>query len=486
VNNQPKEAPSLPRNILGAARKWIHIPVNMILVFCLVAGSLFMQVIAHQHEVNRGLLLLFCAVFSVAAVLRYSWDNTGAVDLALGVTVGTGCLLAYNAVSGSVKAYLANILYCYGVIGNRLKIMEKGDTATLCFILLALIGTMLTAAYLMRSGPIIMGLFFPAVSFVLTIAKYWDQCDYRIVMMLLCAVAVVVMTHRVRRIDAAAAGKQSLLVSLPTIAVFVALALLISPEGYTLPGWGQRAKDRTDTVLTDVFGIVQKPTEDQYEGSTAVFRTKINADELGPRPDDKRQVMQVYAEVKDTIYLRAFSYMGFSDGTWQHETAAQATAFNGVLENPLTVPENKNPSNRTGRIMIRTDEVDSMIFLPYTTAEIPGGGSCYGDSYVRNTEQIKEYTLTYGSISAVNSGRNTEYSELVAEFQTEVDTIMDAFENSTWYWYGMENGLSPMSAHIEGTNIFGVALQGACDGTYTSEEAFDLINDDLAAFAAGM
>lgn len=77
-------------------------------------------------------------------------------------------------------------------------------------------------------------------------------------------------------------------------------------------------------------------------------------------------------------------------------------------------------------------------------------------------------------------------SELVAEFQTEVDTIMDAFENSTWYWYGMENGLSPMSAHIEGTNIFGVALQGACDGTYTSEEAFELINDDLAAFAATM
>ena len=77
-------------------------------------------------------------------------------------------------------------------------------------------------------------------------------------------------------------------------------------------------------------------------------------------------------------------------------------------------------------------------------------------------------------------------SELVAEFQTEVDTIMDAFENSTWYWYGMENGLSPMSAHIEGTNIFGVALQGACDGTYTSEEAYELINDDLAAFAATM
>ena len=77
-------------------------------------------------------------------------------------------------------------------------------------------------------------------------------------------------------------------------------------------------------------------------------------------------------------------------------------------------------------------------------------------------------------------------SEKVADFQTEVDTIMDAFENTTWYWYGMENGLSPMSAHIEGTTIFGEALQGACDGTYTSEEAYELINDDLAAFAATM
>lgn len=77
-------------------------------------------------------------------------------------------------------------------------------------------------------------------------------------------------------------------------------------------------------------------------------------------------------------------------------------------------------------------------------------------------------------------------SEKVAAFQTEVDTIMNAFENTTWYWYGMENGLSPMSAHIEGTTIFGEALQGACDGTYTSEEAYELINDDLAAFAATM
>lgn len=77
-------------------------------------------------------------------------------------------------------------------------------------------------------------------------------------------------------------------------------------------------------------------------------------------------------------------------------------------------------------------------------------------------------------------------SEKVAAFQTEVDTIMNAFENTTWYWYGMEHGLSPMSAHIEGTTIFGEALQGACDGTYTSEEAYELINDDLAAFAATM
>lgn len=77
-------------------------------------------------------------------------------------------------------------------------------------------------------------------------------------------------------------------------------------------------------------------------------------------------------------------------------------------------------------------------------------------------------------------------SEKVAAFQTEVDYIFDQFENGTWYWYGMEAGLSPMSAFIESTTIFGEALQGACDGTYTAEEAYDLINDELLGFAGTM
>jgi len=77
-------------------------------------------------------------------------------------------------------------------------------------------------------------------------------------------------------------------------------------------------------------------------------------------------------------------------------------------------------------------------------------------------------------------------SDKVADFQDEVDYIFEQFENGTWYWYGMEAGLSAMSAYIESTNIFGEALQGACDGTYTSEEAYNLINDDLLSFAGTM
>ena len=77
-------------------------------------------------------------------------------------------------------------------------------------------------------------------------------------------------------------------------------------------------------------------------------------------------------------------------------------------------------------------------------------------------------------------------SEKVAAFQDEVEYIFDQFENGTWYWYGMEAGLSAMSAYIESTTIFGEALQGACNGTYTSEEAYNLINDDLSSFAGDM
>lgn len=74
-------------------------------------------------------------------------------------------------------------------------------------------------------------------------------------------------------------------------------------------------------------------------------------------------------------------------------------------------------------------------------------------------------------------------SDKVAGFQDEVAYILNAYENGTWYWYGMEDGLNGLSAYIESTGIFGIALQGACDGTYTPEEAYDLINEDLLSYA---
>ena len=73
-------------------------------------------------------------------------------------------------------------------------------------------------------------------------------------------------------------------------------------------------------------------------------------------------------------------------------------------------------------------------------------------------------------------------SDKVALFQDEVNYILDAYENGAWYWYGMEAGLNGLSAYIESTGIFGEALQGACDGTYTAEQAYDLINEDLMSY----
>jgi len=67
----------------------------------------------------------------------------------------------------------------------------------------------------------------------------------------------------------------------------------------------------------------------------------------------------------------------------------------------------------------------------------------------------------------------------VALFQDEITTITDAFENSNWYWYGMEHGLSQMSSQIEATTFFGEAMQSVALGQMTSEEAVDYIDEML-------
>jgi ABC-type glycerol-3-phosphate transport system substrate-binding protein len=67
----------------------------------------------------------------------------------------------------------------------------------------------------------------------------------------------------------------------------------------------------------------------------------------------------------------------------------------------------------------------------------------------------------------------------VADFQTEIDSITNAFEHSQWYWYGMEHGLSQLSSQIESTTFFGDAIQGVALGTRTSTDAVDYIDQQL-------
>lgn len=69
--------------------------------------------------------------------------------------------------------------------------------------------------------------------------------------------------------------------------------------------------------------------------------------------------------------------------------------------------------------------------------------------------------------------------ESVALFQEEIDTIVDAFENNNWYWYGMEYEFSSLCSQIESTTFFGEAMQSAALGTMTAREAVEYIDEQL-------
>jgi len=67
----------------------------------------------------------------------------------------------------------------------------------------------------------------------------------------------------------------------------------------------------------------------------------------------------------------------------------------------------------------------------------------------------------------------------VALFQNEIETITESFENTNWYWYGMEHGLSQLSSQIEATTFIGEALQSVALGMETASEAVDFIDEQL-------
>lgn len=69
--------------------------------------------------------------------------------------------------------------------------------------------------------------------------------------------------------------------------------------------------------------------------------------------------------------------------------------------------------------------------------------------------------------------------ERVALFTTEIETIVDAFENNNWYWYGMEHEFSGLCSQIESTTFFGEAMQSVALGTMSSREAVEYIDEML-------
>lgn len=69
--------------------------------------------------------------------------------------------------------------------------------------------------------------------------------------------------------------------------------------------------------------------------------------------------------------------------------------------------------------------------------------------------------------------------ERVTLFTTEIETIVDAFENNNWYWYGMEHEFSGLCSQIESTTFFGEAMQSVALGTMTSREAVEYIDECL-------
>ncbi len=73
-------------------------------------------------------------------------------------------------------------------------------------------------------------------------------------------------------------------------------------------------------------------------------------------------------------------------------------------------------------------------------------------------------------------------NEVVQEFSEQIATIR---ENSlpTWYRYGMEAGLNPLSSQIEATTFIGDNLQAAALGKVSAEEAVVAINDELKRLA---
>ncbi len=413
------------KNFFSALAEHLHIPVNVVCVFLLVLGSMYMLITAQGHQVSHGWLVSVTFAASLLAVLLYSAEYSAIVEMLIALVLAVMYFVLHRPMVDSFRTFCAVFLPRYGLLGRIKsdKILALNTDATLFFAIAAVLAAVFAARYMMRSGSLWLSAALPIFMAASSGLRYTQLCSTWAVFAAVLSMLLMVLTYRIRRVSPEAATQKLLILLLPVLISLLAVTWAIGPSGYSRPLWTSDVRRYTDRL---VYSVSEKLNGSSYAGKAfnavtgvGLALDDIDLNELSPLTPNEAHVMHVMPDYSGDIYLRAMSYGDYSNGSWKLLSAQQAQRISELVAEPLSCPSNSDAPYRTGQLEISTYTMHEVIYTSYNAGVLPAGSVSKGDSCVYNGSSANRYVVQLGSLPAAGicaaDGGESEYGRLAGE-----------------------------------------------------------------------
>ncbi len=234
------------------------------------------------------------------------------------------------------------------------------------------------------------------------------------VLLLTGGLLLLVLTQQIREREAVRGGNLTLILSLPLAALFTLLLLISPPSTYRRAEWPDTLREKLNETVDALSFLRENEQTGQMEFVSPFAPStlgsynwdssvkSVDLSRVGPMRKNSRSVMQVKSDSGGTVYLRANSMAQYADNEWR---APDSEAYTNDTIDADTYFI--SAVSYAQDIEIKTNMKSSVLYLPYYAVFLPENTELSGDSYVKNTLQATEYTVTCAPTGGY--GRNSRF-----------------------------------------------------------------------------
>ncbi len=365
---------------------------------------------------------------SMAASIAYLFLK-GWIAVTASWVVGLGIILIWfpDILINGAKMILETLLAFYSSAYSSLSLsvgyVPLGYTATLPMCLWGAITATLCAWTILRqqtpAGVLILSAL--PLALCLVVVDTPPDCDY-LFLYLICA-ALLVLTQGCRRRSRVSGNRLCLALILPMLLVVLGLHEFLPERSYSRKPWSDALLHQVETLLPDLQAEKTDPPHPDTYNSNFPHRPLT----IGPPKYVDRPIMSVTAENSGLIYLRGNTYGQYTQVAWDTLDFQQYDDSYAANRGLFLSYEDSEVDLQT--IHIRTHRPLAVLYTPYYLHQLPKQGNHSWDCAIRNSDNIKEYDISYckeapQALSSPDSSSFSEdaspYDEFVREYYTKL------------------------------------------------------------------